>query len=481
MKLRKSVPGYILWVVYAMMLTAAMAQVIGAYIGKFSYEDGALIGAGVIALVLTKLCSKWLLGRELLGETQKKVLEYLCIAAILLIALLLRIRFITQESFTPLENEFFLSAAIGEGKQAFTPGNFGSYLYVSFLSFIMALWGNKAMVGIYTQLILQVLTICFLFGTVKNINGRGAAILAAVFMAVSGSGIRACGVMEPSIMVLCLFMLVFFLITAACKASYSAAAFLWCQGLSFFLLGMLTAVLTAADITGVILFPIAFWMILLSSGRLKEKKPWLLSACYIAGTAAGLLLLSGSKLLTTKIFVIQEDAFRIPFLFPTTYLPAAVILLLAAGLWLVRIWRADNDEMLPHVLVLAGAIAACIFWNNGAQHRLILEISWLMAAAVGIKSLCVVYPAREKAEVPSIAPPVSEPVRDASSVPKIEIVHLPPLPLKSDGQSVKLIDNPLPLPKKHIKKEMDYAFEPNEDQMHYDINNLQDKDDYDIK
>ena len=50
-----------------------------------------------------------------------------------------------------------------------------------------------------------------------------------------------------------------------------------------------------------------------------------------------------------------------------------------------------------------------------------------------------------------------------------------------EPKPVKFIDNPLPLPKKHVKKEMNYAFEPTPDQMHYDLNNYQIDDDYDLK
>ncbi len=46
---------------------------------------------------------------------------------------------------------------------------------------------------------------------------------------------------------------------------------------------------------------------------------------------------------------------------------------------------------------------------------------------------------------------------------------------------VKFIKNPLPLPKKHVKKELNYAFDPSSDQMHYDLNNYRLDDDYDLK
>ena len=48
-------------------------------------------------------------------------------------------------------------------------------------------------------------------------------------------------------------------------------------------------------------------------------------------------------------------------------------------------------------------------------------------------------------------------------------------------KTIKFIENPLPLPKKHVKKEMNYAFEPTSDQMHYDYNNYTLDDDYDLK
>lgn len=46
---------------------------------------------------------------------------------------------------------------------------------------------------------------------------------------------------------------------------------------------------------------------------------------------------------------------------------------------------------------------------------------------------------------------------------------------------INFIPNPLPLPKKHVKKEMNYAFEPSSDMMHYDYNNYRFDDDYDLK
>ena len=52
---------------------------------------------------------------------------------------------------------------------------------------------------------------------------------------------------------------------------------------------------------------------------------------------------------------------------------------------------------------------------------------------------------------------------------------------REDVKPINYIPNPLPLPKKHVKKEMNYAFEPSPDMMHYDYNNYRFDDDYDLK
>lgn len=48
-------------------------------------------------------------------------------------------------------------------------------------------------------------------------------------------------------------------------------------------------------------------------------------------------------------------------------------------------------------------------------------------------------------------------------------------------KKINYIENPLPLPKKHVKREMGYAFEPDESLMDFDIKELSENDDFDIQ
>ena len=55
--------------------------------------------------------------------------------------------------------------------------------------------------------------------------------------------------------------------------------------------------------------------------------------------------------------------------------------------------------------------------------------------------------------------------------------------VKADAEyrnKIRFIENPLPLPKKHVKKTMDYRFEPEEEGMKYDIETAE-NDDFDLK
>lgn len=52
---------------------------------------------------------------------------------------------------------------------------------------------------------------------------------------------------------------------------------------------------------------------------------------------------------------------------------------------------------------------------------------------------------------------------------------------KENKKEIKYIENPLPVPKRHVKKEMTYAFEPDDAHMCFDINELSGDSDFDVE
>ena len=55
------------------------------------------------------------------------------------------------------------------------------------------------------------------------------------------------------------------------------------------------------------------------------------------------------------------------------------------------------------------------------------------------------------------------------------------IPAEEKKKSDSFIEPPLPMPKKHVKKEMSYAFDPNFDMMHFDHEDMTGKDFFDLE
>lgn len=64
--------------------------------------------------------------------------------------------------------------------------------------------------------------------------------------------------------------------------------------------------------------------------------------------------------------------------------------------------------------------------------------------------------------------------KNAAAMPAVQAASAPAAPAPGE-----YLENPLPVPKRHIKKEMDYAFEPEPVQMYYEVP-VADNDDFDV-
>ncbi len=51
---------------------------------------------------------------------------------------------------------------------------------------------------------------------------------------------------------------------------------------------------------------------------------------------------------------------------------------------------------------------------------------------------------------------------------------------KADGQEIHYIPNPLPLPRKHVKKEIGFDFEPAPEMLEFDVELKDGEDDFDF-
>lgn len=127
--------------------------------------------------------------------------------------------------------------------------------------------------------------------------------------------------------------------------------------------------------------------------------------------------------------------------------------------------------LIAGVLALVSVLEFSVV-QDSAEHFLWFASSAALWLLSWIKPICL-YGVKRAAEKKTVQVTES-PKRKKEGMRKEKNIE-------GETKNLKLIPNPLPLPKKHIKKVMGYAFEPSKELMHYDLNNYNVNDDYDLR
>jgi hypothetical protein len=176
------------------------------------------------------------------------------------------------------------------------------------------------------------------------------------------------------------------------------------------------------------------------------------------------------------------------------------VVLMAASFLIFEFFRKGKEQNFM-LWILAGlAIAPVPMMELGVlPYAMISVFQWCVLAGLGVQN-CVFGNQAEtmQAKIEAInaaAEPIAEKPAPAAAETevlqpqeetmqaKIEAINAAePIAEKSApaaAEPIHYIENPLPLPKKHVKKEMDYQYPVAEADMKYDVE-VDDADDYDI-
>lgn len=314
-------------------------------------------------------------------------------------------------------------------------------VYLSFLSVIFSFLGNKEELVLIVNLVLQILGLLFFYFANRKMVGNVISLtITAVMASVSGYFYP---VFSESSMHMAVFLssLVYWICMEIVTVKVESKRILL-----YVIIGLCAGMIFYVDFTGVLpLLLVTIYMLL--SEKYHGKKELLV--WFLVAVAAGF----------GKVFSLWNSVD-------------------SAG-W--NRWLADRQSFFQSVE----------FWR---QYLAITGIYSLVAVSYIIYQIYCL----KKEETQEVYAEVSvqeekisleEPQMKIEQEQKIESVIKtePQIENKEETSAepekpkVKLLDNPLPLPKKHVKKEMNYAFEPSADQMHYDLNNYRVDDDYDLK
>lgn len=368
-------------------------------------------------------------------------------------------------------------------------------IYTSIFSFFFSFVGNKIELAIYFQIVLQVLAIFLLYFSIKEItNCLCAWISYAIFIA------------SPFFLALSINQLffLFFSILFALSAFFTYRIADENRSLtgkwifSLFLALVFSQFMVVDDIF-LVLIIFGFALTIIYPNARKEnvlKTRIMIPFSYLMGVILSICayvfsiykiekepLYDAIQEVITNIimknskhsFFLQELKISVgenPFLI---YILCSIFLLL----FLFSFLPYTRKSAITITLLLLGFVSFPIFFTTTISPLMEIAVLACILLVLGIQGLFSM--------ILNKTPKVSEPemIEHALEEIKFEEVTLEEGKLEEDKleedkleeeksmeepiKKIKFIDNPLPVPKKHIPKTLDYRFEPREEDMHYDL------------
>lgn len=374
----------------------------------------------------------------------------------------------------PVENTYFELAKVdGGGIPLLSYG--AQYIYVCMLRALFLVVGNHYYAGIVLQLVLQTSAALIWYLAVRRLSGRTAGLVVLTVLMLMPLSIREALLYSPRMLYFLLFGIGLLLAGGLFKQQSGTRKswFFWFWTAVF---AAAAAMLTYLDPAGLLmLIPVCY--IAVVQGHKNLFRQWavllgvfllVLAGCFVSDawlSGAGLSEVVGTWLYACKpkTPVWSELAFLCDNTGMELFMQAGIAFLILLGLPAFFCRRRKEGQIL-WILLTMGLTAICMLRTDYVEERYELLLLAFFAALAGtaLEALLAVEPeavaamgtAREKTEE------------------KTEE--------KAEAETkIRLIENPLPLPKKHVKKTMGYQREVLPEEMHYDIE-VPDTDDFDL-
>lgn len=369
------------------------------------------------------------------------------------------------------------------------------YLYVWLLHVVFLFLGNNFVFGIILQAVLQCIAALSLFWLIRKHIGPLAALVMLGFFSAAPYMIRAGLTLSPDMLYLCLWSAAA-AIAVKCGRSRKPVLFLYA--------GVVSSMLFYLDASGVILLLLSLWMAVHTrSAKVVHRKRkmaavlccgagfglgftgCLLGDAYVRGKTAG-------EVLRAWILLYQPKRFQMPVIveeFDSGREELVLLGLLILGVY--SFWFSTKRERMAACMltVCAMALAICFgIFTAEMPGTLFLYLFIVLMAGIAVEqcfgrralelNLDKEPPQEEIDSQDQIAGEEEMPAQRQETVPvSAGVVSSGPASSETGEkkessadekagtpkQEIKYIENPLPLPKKHVKKTLDYDFPVAED------------------
>lgn len=484
MRWKKNAFSYLSWVIYAVAVEVGMVCLADAICDA----KGVKIYFGTIACVLYMVLAGigvFFVHRSLERRERplatKNVVEAALTVMLLAAGLVLRIQAISTATESAAYYEL---ASVTSGQEIPQIVHGAVYFYVQLLHGIFYFLGNKFIVAIWTQILLQFVAVLLLYFAVRRMAGSIAAVVMLAFCMLPSYMVRGAVDLSPEMLYLVLWCGILFWISLENNRDWK----LW----EFVPIGVIIAVAGYLDIAGFFLLGFVVAVIFACSSETATRKRLLAALVCLAGAGVGLVgsvavdaLASGKQfgnVMQAWLKLYQPLSFELPLSMEASEsgVVGYLVLLCVLSLGIYAFWRNRKTDALKAWILVAVimALAACfriLTVEMPVNRYLYLLLSILAGIAL---EECVVpcrvneAAKREFAEIINLDEPSAELLTEENEPEKAETVET------TESGKPRFIENPLPLPKKHQKRTLSYRVEVGEGKDDFDIS-VDEDDDFD--
>lgn len=514
MTYRKTWFGYVLLVLYSILCIVLLAQsgnVWVSYLAGIPYTKGfpdsviapfsglsgsVLFGLGMIVIPVTALLY-WGI-RTLVAKIGKKcvrkektvrVAEGVAVAFVMAAGILLRIN--NASSIIPmLEDEGFLLPFVSgteyydlavvtrEGSVPFLDDG-AAYCYVVCLSTLMSFLGNKMASAVILQVFLQIAGLGLSYVVTRKIAGRLPACTVLIYLACSPACLRMLTCFGPEWLFFDCY-LVGMLILVCFVKDYCANQFSRLMAVfGAVAAGLVAGLISYLDITAITLLAVTVAAATGKKTRQEEnntcyspKMNATVIATVILSCVLGWICAVGMAAYVqgihfvdccrtwVRLHIDNTQTFGFKVMFPYIWdIYLIGVLVVFASFLVFEFFRSGKEQNFMLWLLLCILIAPTPLAVSGVHAFGMLSLYiWGVLAGLGLQNS--IFGGKVKL--------MQETIEEINTTAQEPV------------QKPRFIENPLPLPKKHVKKEMDYQYQVPEEKMKYDVEVSQ-QDDYDIE
>lgn len=533
MTYKKTWISCLLWAVFTCITGVLLADYT---ISFWIQEIDTSVGAGtviLVAVVFVLAAIGCILLREIYNKTANRykvsagkinILENLVFFLIFITGLFYRIELYLHYSLDQIaETSYFELATVTAGKASVDLIKNIADLYTVCLSFTLSFLGNKLIAGVWMQIFFQMLTILLGFFLLRKMIGKVPAYATALFLTFSPAYTGQIFCMTPEVFSFFVFLLALFIIGSYVK-NYSLDAYS-AQGLIFSALicGCIIGFLTYLDIVFLTLLVIPAGLTGIVCAKEEDAPvskvlPVFLFVLIVSTAGLVLMGLFAFEAYTLKgTIVASAQSWISSYVHLPAYVPhmteisvtECMILVFPASFLIMSFWfrhKVQNASQWMAFMLLFGAPHMT---SGVTEYKIYSLFIWSVLAGIGLQQCFT----RKKTIMHAVGPepitPIPESTDEPLSEPQPEPMAEPPIPENTETISEmqtepmetemkitsteekettqvqdvpakpRFIENPLPLPKKHEKRSLDYQYEVDETKLEFDVE-IAENDDFDV-